>query len=88
MMHRLVPRELLGRVTSLDWLLSTSLMPLSMILVGFLGDKLGVRETLVVSGALAGAVTLLFPVAVPRVRDPERDGSGARGESAREGVQP
>ena len=41
MMHRLVPRELLGRVTSLDWSAPTSLMPVSMIAVGFLGDGIG-----------------------------------------------
>ena len=27
MLHQLVPREVLGRVTSVDWMVSTSLMP-------------------------------------------------------------
>jgi hypothetical protein len=88
MLHRLVPRELLGRVTSLDWLVSTSLMPLSMIVVGFVGDSIGARTTLVVAGLASGALTLLFAFAVPAVRSPERQGSGPLGEPAREGAQP
>jgi MFS family permease len=78
MMHRLVPRELLGRVTSLDWLLSTSLMPVSMIAVGFLGDGIGARTTLVLAGVIGGTLTLLA-LLTPGLRDPERD-SDAFGE--------
>jgi DHA3 family tetracycline resistance protein-like MFS transporter len=85
MMHRLVPRELLGRVTSLDWLLSTSLMPASMIAVGFAGDAIGARGTLVAAGLLGGTVTLASVFLVPALRDPERDApSGALGEPVRE----
>jgi MFS family permease len=88
MMHRLVPRELLGRVTSVDWLLSTSLVPLSMVAVGFLGDGIGASETLVLSGLVAGTLTLVFVFVVPGVRDPERDASGTLREAATERVQP
>jgi MFS family permease len=85
MMHRLVPRELLGRVTSLDWLLSTSLMPASMIAVGFAGDAIGARGTLVAAGLLGGTVTLASVFLVPALRDPERDApSGALDEALRE----
>jgi DHA3 family tetracycline resistance protein-like MFS transporter len=87
MMHQLVPRELLGRVTSLDWLISTSLMPVSMIAVGFLGDAIGPGTTLVLAGAIGGTLTLLA-VLIPGVRDPERDGSDALGEPLRESIQP
>jgi len=87
MMHVLVPRELLGRVTSLDWLLSTCLMPLSMVAVGFLGDGIGVRTTLIASGAVSGVLTLLFVFAVPSVRGPERESAAFR-QPAGEGVQP
>jgi hypothetical protein len=83
-----VPRELLGRVTSLDWLLSTSLMPLAMVAVGFLGDGLGVRTTLVVAGLVGGTTTLLFVFAVPGIRDPERELSRPLGEPRGERVQP
>jgi hypothetical protein len=88
MMHRLVPRELLGRVTSLDWLLSTCLMPVSMIAVGFLGDGIGARSTLVLAGLLGGTLTLAFLFAVPGLRDPEREDSRALREPAREGAEP
>jgi MFS family permease len=88
MMHRLVPRELLGRVTSLDWLLSTSLMPASMIAIGFLGDGIGARATLVLAGLLAGTLTLVSVVAIRDLRDPERDAPEALGESAGEQAEP
>jgi MFS family permease len=88
MLHRLVPRELLGRVTSLDWLISTSLMPVAMIGVGFLGNGIGARETLVLAGLVSATFTLLFLFAVPGLRDPERADSGAGGEPSGEGVQP
>jgi DHA3 family tetracycline resistance protein-like MFS transporter len=88
MMHRLVPRELLGRVTSLDWFLSTCLMPVSMIAVGLLGDGIGARSTLVLAGLLGGTLTLAFLFAVPALRDPEREASGALGKPAGEGAEP
>ena len=87
MMHRLVPRELLGRVTSLDWTLSTALMPVSMIAVGYLGDAITASATLVAAGLVGGTLTLAFVFLVQGVRDPERDdaaGSGPLVESARE----
>ena len=88
MMHRLVPRELLGRVTSLDWLLSTSLMPLSMLVFGFLGNGIGARATLLLAGLLAGTLTVLSIVAIPSLRNPEREQSGAFGEPAAEDAEP
>lgn len=87
MLHRLVPREVLGRVTSLDWMMSTSLMPVWLIGIGFAGDGIGVRKTLVVAGLFAAIVTMLFPLAIRAIRDPERE-SGSLGKPAGEGVQP
>ena len=72
MLHQLVPRELLGRVSSLDWLLSSSLMPISIIIVGFLGEAIGARTTLLVAGLLAGTLTLLSIAIVPNLRAPEQ----------------
>jgi DHA3 family tetracycline resistance protein-like MFS transporter len=88
MMHRLVPRELLGRVTSVDWMLSTALMPVSMVGVGFLGDAIGARATLVAAGLFGGVLTIAFVLLVPGLREPEREdaASGALGEPARERV--
>jgi len=73
--QRLVPRSLLGRVSSLDWFVATGLTPLSFALVGPGAAVLGARTMLVVTGLLASAVTgaALF---VPGVRAPERAGTG------------
>ena len=73
MIHRLVPREVLGRVTSLDWLFATSLMPMWFVVIGLVADSIGVRTTLVAAGLVGGVVTLIFPFAIPGVREPEHD---------------
>jgi DHA3 family tetracycline resistance protein-like MFS transporter len=56
--QRGVPAELLGRVASLDWLISTGLLPLSLALAGPVGGALGARATLVGAGLLGALVTL------------------------------
>jgi hypothetical protein len=70
----LVPGELLGRVTSLDWFVSTSLVPISFALTGPLSASLGAQTTLVVAGIVAAAV-MIAVLFVPGVRDTERDDS-------------
>jgi MFS family permease len=77
MMHRLVPREVLGRVTSLDWLFATSLMPLWFVAIGLVADGVGVRATLVAAGLVGGITTLLFPFALPGIREPEHDSAAS-----------
>jgi MFS family permease len=71
LMQTHVPGALLGRVTSLDWFVSTSLVPISFVLTGPVSGVLGVQTTLVLAGVVACSVTLLF-LSVPGVRDPER----------------
>jgi predicted MFS family arabinose efflux permease len=75
--QRLVPSSLLGRVTSLDWLVSTAGVPASFALTGPVAAYLGVRPTLIVAGTVGAAVILAFAVLVPGARAPERDGSFA-----------
>jgi MFS family permease len=87
MMHRLVPREVLGRVTSLDWLFGTSLMPMWYVAIGFVAADVGVRTTLVAAGLIGGITTMLFPFAIRGIRDPERD-STAPGDLQGEGAHP
>jgi MFS family permease len=72
-MQRLVPQELLGRVSSLDWVMTTAGVPLSFAIVGPAAAAYGARTVLVVAGILGGAATLAF-MFVPGARDPERDG--------------
>jgi Na+/melibiose symporter-like transporter len=69
MMNTLVPVEMLGRVSSFDWFISTGLIPLSFAVTGPVAELLGARTTLALSGLL-GALTLVF-MFVPGVRDPQ-----------------
>jgi hypothetical protein len=74
LVQTLVPGELLGRVTSLDWFVSTSLVPVSFALTGPVSAGLGAQTTLVAAGVAAAFATIVF-LFIPGVRDTERDGS-------------
>jgi MFS family permease len=69
--QRHVPASLLGRVSSLDWLISIGLLPASFALTGPVSGAIGVRTTLIGAGVIGGLVTIaaLF---VPGVRAIER----------------
>jgi hypothetical protein len=83
LLQRRVPRELLGRVSSLDWLVSTGLVPISFALTGPVAAVIG-PETTMVAAALLGALLMGILLFVPGVRDPEREPLDAT-ESARAG---
>jgi DHA3 family tetracycline resistance protein-like MFS transporter len=70
MLQQLVPRDLLGRVSSLDWLVSTGLVPVSFALTGPVAELVGPERTMV-GAALLGAFLMGFLLFVPGVRDPE-----------------
>lgn len=70
-MQSRVPPDLLGRVSSLDWMVSISLLPVSFALVGPVSDLVGARATLVGAGLAAGTVLLVTLLAVPELRRPE-----------------
>ena len=74
LLQQLVPRHLLGRVSSLDWLVSTGLVPVSFALTGPAAALLGPGTTMV-GGGLIGAVLMGALLFVPGVRDPERAGA-------------
>ena len=57
MKQRHVPAAMLGRVSSLDWLISIGLLPLSFALTGPVSAAIGVRATFVAAGVLGAAVT-------------------------------
>jgi hypothetical protein len=78
--QRLVPGDLLGRVSSIDWLVSSALMPLSYALTPLAARALGVRTTLVGAGALGAGVTLGF-LFVPGMRDPDAPATARPGVS-------
>jgi MFS family permease len=71
MMQELVPREVLGRVSSLVYLLAFALGPLGILLGGVLAAAIGIRETLFVSG-LVSTLICIGVIVIPGVRDPER----------------
>jgi len=73
MKQRRVPNEMLGRVSSIDWCVSTALLPLSYALTVPVAHFLGPRTTLVLAGTLGAAVTLAF-LFLPGMRA----GEGAR----------
>ena len=77
--QRHVPSHMLGRVSSLDWLISIGLLPLSFALTGPVSGLIGAQATLGVAG-LAGAAVTFAGLLVPGVRDierrPERDPVG------------
>ena len=84
---------MLGRVSSLDWLISIGLLPLSFALTAPVAGLVGVRATLIGAAVIGGAFTLgaLF---LPGMRDieglaadaPRMDG-GARGKVARDSLR-
>jgi len=75
MKQRHVPASMLGRVSSLDWMISIGLLPLSFALTAPVASAFGAQATLVVAALLGGAITLaaLF---LPGMRDLERPPEG------------
>jgi MFS family permease len=73
--QRHVPSSLLGRVSSLDWLISIALLPVSFALTAPVADLVGARTTLVTAAVVGSAVTFaaLF---LPGMRSIEGGGSG------------
>jgi MFS family permease len=79
--QRHIPASLLGRVSSLDWLISISLLPVSFAITGPVAGLVGARATLVGAGAIGAAATLaaLF---LPGMRDVEGRAATAAAASA------
>jgi MFS family permease len=76
--QRRVANAMLGRVSSIDWCISTALLPLSYALTAPIADALGPRQTLVLAGTLGAAVTIGF-LFLPGMREEEeRVGTLAR----------
>jgi len=68
--QRHVPAALLGRVSSLDWLISIGLLPLSFALTGPVTGAIGAQATLIGAGAIGGVVTFAA-LLLPGMRDVE-----------------
>jgi MFS family permease len=72
--QRHVPPELLGRVSSFDWLISIGLLPLSFALTGPVSAAIGAQATLVCAGVF-GAVVTFAALLLPGMRVIEGRGS-------------
>jgi len=76
LMHQNVPRHILGRVTSVDWMVSLSLWPLAAAGAGLVANVVGARMTLVGAGGLGLLVCLGFLAAL----GPKLEPAGERAE--------
>jgi hypothetical protein len=59
-----IPPAILARIASYDWLVTTVLSSLGLVLAGWLGDQLGVPQTLIGAAgivAVAAGVALVAP---------------------------
>ena len=79
MMQSEVPRELLGRVSSVDWFMSLGLAPLGVVLAGALATAWGVRTYFVVMSLVASApgVWILLSRKINQVDEDRVKGSAA-----------
>jgi MFS family permease len=68
--QRHVPASMLGRVSSLDWLISIGLLPLSFALTAPVAAAVGTRTTLV-GAAVIGGIATVGALLLPGMRDIE-----------------
>lgn len=71
-----VPRDMLGRASSIEWIFSFAGTPAGIIGAGLLATHAGVRPAMLGEGIVAAFATL--GLIVPGVRDPERADHSAR----------
>jgi hypothetical protein len=69
LLQRRVPPELLGRVASLDFFVSISLMPVSMAIAGPVSEAIGLRTTFLIAGVVPAAAAVVTIVAARLPRD-------------------
>jgi MFS family permease len=88
MKQRHVPSAMLGRVSSLDWLISIGLLPISFALTAPVAAVLGARTTLIGAGVIGGVITLgaLFLPGMRAIEDVEV-ASGSRAHGAELGAK-
>ena len=58
-LQEMVPHDLLGRVTSLDYLGSYALLPVGYALTGWATDRFGAAQVFIVGGLFSAAITML-----------------------------
>ena len=84
--QRHVPASMLGRVSSLDWLISIGLLPLSFALTAPRHRAASARGWTLVGAGVGGAAITLAALFLPGMRDVERERAGRRvGPELRDG---
>jgi MFS family permease len=76
-----IPRHVISRVNSYDWLISLVFMPLGYTLAGPLADLIG-RDTTLLAAAAAGTIAYLGPLLSREVRSMRRDDNAVEPASA------
>ena len=71
MMQEIVPAEMLGRASSVDWMFSLCLSPIGILVAGVAAVAIGVRTTIVAGGLIGAAMALVVfrPVCGTRSAD-------------------
>ena len=88
MLQRSVPARMIGRVSSLDWVLSLGLAPLSYALTGPIADALGAQgDAALVRGSSSGVV-LLRRAPLRAERSQRRDARGRERDHGSRGLVP
>jgi DHA3 family tetracycline resistance protein-like MFS transporter len=82
--QRHVPASMLGRVSSLDWLISIGLLPLSFALTAPVAALIGARATLIAAATVGGVITLAA-FFLPGMRDIEGEAGAEAPAPAGEG---
>ena len=59
LMQSEVPKEILGRVSSVDWMVSLGLSPVGVAVAGVVSGSIGVRATIIVPSTVVGLLSLL-----------------------------
>jgi hypothetical protein len=72
LMQQEVPGDILGRASSVDWMLSLALAPLGTIAGGAVAGLAGARLALIIGGSVAAATGSVL--LIPGVTDPDRRG--------------
>lgn len=90
LLQRRVPPHLLGRVASLDFFVSISLMPVSMALAGPVADLIGLRATFILAGTIPAVVAVVAIVwarlPADEIAHPLRDEAQGTAEAGRIGT--
>jgi hypothetical protein len=67
MLQAEVPRELLGRVSSVDWLISLGISPIGVAIAGVVAGTIGVRVTIIVPALAVSIFALMVLLFVPQL---------------------